>query len=81
MGKIEYLLPEEIEKRSFEIISQELLTRDIHLLEEEEMIIKRVIHTSADFDYAKTLHFSKRGRSHKEWRRYCNRYEYGPSWN
>ncbi len=60
MGKIEYLLPEEIEKRSFEIISQELLTRDIHLLEEEEMIIKRVIHTSADFDYAKTLHFSKR---------------------
>lgn len=60
MGKIEYLLPEEIENRSFEIISHELLTRGVHLLKEEEMIIKRVIHTSADFDYAKTLRFSKR---------------------
>ena len=40
-SKIEYLLPEEIEKRSFEIISEELSQRGIKLPPEEEMIIKR----------------------------------------
>ena len=55
---IEQLLPEEIEKRSFEIIALELEERGILLPEEEEMITKRVIHTSADFDYAQTLTFS-----------------------
>ena len=57
--KIEYLLPEEIENRSFEIISEELLQRGIQIPAEEELITKRVIHTSADFDYAETLCFSK----------------------
>ncbi|MDE6662641.1 MAG: precorrin-8X methylmutase, partial [Lachnospiraceae bacterium] len=57
-SKIEYLLPEEIEKRSFEIISAELLERGICIPKEEEAITKRVIHTSADFDYARTLCFS-----------------------
>lgn len=57
--KIEYLKPEEIEKRSFEMISEELLQRGIQIPEEEELITKRVIHTSADFDYAGTLCFSK----------------------
>lgn len=56
--EIEYLLPEEIEKRSFEIISEELVQRGIQIPAEEELITKRVIHTSADFDYAKTLCFS-----------------------
>ena len=56
--KIEYLLPEEIEKRSFEIIREELLQRGIQIPAEEELITKRVIHTSADFDYAETLCFS-----------------------
>ena len=58
-SKIEYLLPEEIEKRSFEIITEELLKRNISLPKEEELITKRVIHTSADFDYAETLCYSK----------------------
>ena len=58
-SKIEYLLPEEIEKRSFEIITEELKKRGITLLSEQEMITKRVIHTSADFDYADTLVYSK----------------------
>lgn len=49
----------EIEKRSFEIITEELLQRDIVLPEEEAMITKRVIHTSADFEYVKTLTYSK----------------------
>lgn len=59
MRKIEYLLPEEIEKRSFEIIGEELLKRGIRIPEEEEPVTRRVIHTSADFDYAGTLCFSR----------------------
>ncbi len=58
-SKIEYLLPEEIEKRSFEIITEELKKRGISLPSEQEMITKRVIHTSADFDYTDTLVYSK----------------------
>ncbi|MDY5957812.1 MAG: precorrin-8X methylmutase [Frisingicoccus sp.] len=59
MKGIEHVLPEEIEKRSFEIISEELEKKGIVLPKGEEMITKRVIHTSADFDYAKTLVFSE----------------------
>ncbi len=59
MNRIEHLLPEEIEKRSFEIISRELESRGIRLPKDEEMITKRVIHTSADFDYTRTLTYSK----------------------
>lgn len=58
-SKIEYLPPEKIEKRSFEIITEELLMRNIRLPKEEELITKRVIHTSADFDYAEALCYSK----------------------
>lgn len=59
MQNIEYLLPNEIEKRSFEVIEEELRQRGIFLPVEEADITKRVIHTSADFDYAKTLVYSK----------------------
>ena len=59
MSKIEHLLPEEIEKRSFEIISEELDRRGIKLPKDEEMVTKRVIHTSADFEYTQTLMYSK----------------------
>lgn len=48
----------DIEKRSFEIISEELKSRGIVLPKEQEMITKRVIHTSADFDYAKTMTYA-----------------------
>ena len=54
----EVIRPEEIEKRSFEIISQELTGMGITLDEETAMVTKRCIHTSADFDYASTLCFS-----------------------
>jgi precorrin-8X/cobalt-precorrin-8 methylmutase len=57
MLPIEKVLPWEIEKRSFEIITEEL--GDIKLDEEQAPIIKRVIHTTADFEYAKTLTFSE----------------------
>ena len=53
--KIEHVLPEEIEKRSFAIISEELEKRQIVLPAETEMVTKRVIHTSADFEYAETM--------------------------
>lgn len=49
----------EIEKRSFEIISHELSEMQITLPADQEMITKRVIHTSADFDYIQTLKYSK----------------------
>lgn len=55
--KLEHLLPQEIEKRSFEIITEELAGK--HLNPEHELIIKRCIHTTADFDYADNLCFSK----------------------
>lgn len=55
---IEYVLPGEIEKRSFEIITQELREQNMILRREEEMVVKRVIHTSADFSYARTMVFS-----------------------
>lgn len=54
---IENVLPEEIEKRSFEIISQELGERNI--APENEAVVKRVIHTSADFDYYDNMCFSE----------------------
>lgn len=58
-SKIDHLLPEEIEKRSFEIITEELKKKGISLPAEQEKITKRVIHTSADFDYVDTLIYSK----------------------
>lgn len=59
MQKVEFVLPKDIEKRSFEIISKELAQQGIVLPKEQEMVTKRVIHTSADFDYAKTMIYSE----------------------
>lgn len=56
--KIEHLRPEEIEKKSFEIISETLNDKGIVLPVDQEMVTKRVIHTSADFDYAHTMTYS-----------------------
>ena len=55
--EFETILPDEIEKRSFEIITEELGGRQFSPL--EEPVIKRCIHTSADFDYADNLCFSE----------------------
>jgi len=48
--------PVEIEKRSFEIITQQLVGK--HFDEQNSNVIKRVIHTTADFDYSDNLVFS-----------------------
>ena len=57
--KWEYVLPGEIEKRSFSIIESELAERGIELDPDKAPVIKRCIHTSADFDYADNLCFSE----------------------
>ena len=57
--EIENAAPKEIEKRSFEIITEELAKRRIYLPEDQAPIIKRCIHTSADFEYAGNLAFSE----------------------
>ena len=61
MKEIEFVKPEDIEKRSFEIIAKELAEKGISLPAEQDMITRRVIHTSADFDYARTMRYSKGG--------------------
>lgn len=59
MQGIEYVLPSEIEKRSFEIIGKELSEMKIELDPVEAPVTMRVIHTSADFEYAHTMRYSK----------------------
>ena len=56
--QLENVKPMEIEKRSFEIIGQELKEQGKILQPDTELIVKRCIHTSADFDYADNLVFS-----------------------
>ncbi len=54
---IENIKPMDIEKRSFEIITE--LLGDRKLDPRNELVIKRAIHTTADFDYADNLVFSE----------------------
>ncbi|MCF0121065.1 MAG: precorrin-8X methylmutase, partial [Oscillospiraceae bacterium] len=54
---IDKIKPMDIEKRSFEIITS--LLGDRVLDPENELVIKRAIHTTADFDYADNLVFSE----------------------
>lgn len=57
MTELEKVLPMDIEARSFAIITEELKGKEIP--EEYAPIIKRVIHTTADFEYADHLVFSE----------------------
>ncbi len=54
--QLENVKPRDIETRSFEIITHELGNRSFP--QNTELIVKRCIHTSADFDYADNLCFS-----------------------
>lgn len=60
--QLEQVKPQEIEKRSFEIITEEL--GEVELISGTEPVVKRCIHTSADFDYAKNLVFSDHVMDH-----------------
>lgn len=55
--EFQIVLPEEIEARSMQMISEEL--GNAILDPEQEPVIKRVIHTSADFEYLHNLVFSE----------------------
>lgn len=54
---IQNIKPMDIERRSFEIITE--LLGDKVLAPQNEAVIKRAIHTTADFDYADNLVFSE----------------------
>ena len=57
LEKIQFVKPEMIEARSMEMITKELKGRTWP--EPEFSVVKRCIHTSADFDYADNLCFSE----------------------
>ena len=83
MKEILRIAPSEIEKKSFEIITEELGDRQPD--QDKAPIVKRVIHTTADFDYADNLYFSPshRGRERGFKRRgvYLYRHSDGKSRN
>lgn len=54
--KIENIKPDQIEAKSFEIIGEILGDRELD--PRYEAVIKRCIHTSADFEYADSLYFT-----------------------
>lgn len=63
--RLEFVKPDEIENRSFAVIEEELSrTAPAHpeyeaMPENQKLILKRVIHTTADFDYIQNLKFSE----------------------
>ena len=52
--------PADIERTSMAIIAAELRQRGITIPPDREAVVKRVIHTTADFDYAANLTFTPR---------------------
>lgn len=62
--QLEFVRPDEIENRSLSIIEEELIsseqTRPAYqaMPDNQRVILKRVIHTTADFEYARNLKFS-----------------------
>ncbi|MDD6693015.1 MAG: precorrin-8X methylmutase [Olsenella sp.] len=61
LGGLAFVRPRDIERRSFEIIGEELGDRVLD--PGEAPVIKRVIHTTADLDYADSLSFSPHATS------------------
>lgn len=55
--ELEYVLPKDIERRSFEIIESEL--GDRKLPDDIRPIVMRAIHTTADLDYYENMYFSE----------------------
>ena len=74
--QLEQVLPGDIERRSFELIQEELSLQGIHLKPENEMVIKRAIHTTAEPDIFRSG--SEKGdRCLKSRRCHCHGYQYG----
>ena len=59
MSDYTYVRPADIEKESMRIIEGELKERGIEVPEENLTVVKRVIHTTADFDYGENLKFTE----------------------
>lgn len=55
---MKHILPEDIERTSMSIIARELRERGIVLPKEHAAVIRRVIHATADFDFAENLCFT-----------------------
>ncbi len=74
-------LPADIERTSMSIITEELAQRRLEVPPENAAVVKRVIHTTADFDYAQNLHLPRCGGSrhcrHARGRDHHHRYQHG----
>ena len=55
---IQHTLPADIERTSMQIIAEELAQQNLVPAPECEAVVRRVIHATADFDYAHTLRFT-----------------------
>lgn len=55
----EFTSPADIERESMAIIDRELAARGIDVPAEHRAVVKRVVHATADFDYAKALYFTE----------------------
>ncbi len=55
---IQHMLPADIERTSMQIIAEELAAQGIEIIPENDAVVRRVIHTTADFDYARNLRFT-----------------------
>lgn len=55
---IQHTLPADIERTSMQIIVEELAQQNLVPAPEYEAVVRRVIHATADFDYAHTLRFT-----------------------
>lgn len=60
----EHTRPADIERTSMAIISRELEARGVVLPQETAAVVKRVIHTTADFEYVETLRFTPDAVAH-----------------
>ena len=59
MSEFKHVKPADIEKESFRIIGEILEEKGITLDEEKAPVIKRVIHTTADFSFVDTMGFTE----------------------
>ena len=58
MSEIKYTRPADIERASMEIIRTELAARGLAVAPENEAVVLRAIHATADFDYAQNMVFT-----------------------
>ncbi len=53
-----HTLPGDIERTSLAIIAEELARRGLTPPPEQEAVVRRVVHATADFEYAENLRFT-----------------------